>query len=137
MDTEVDVHKFVDLIQAAEMEAAVERRMDYLREACRIYKGELLPGSSEEEWVLIESVQCKKMYSSALQQLCDYLWDKEEYEEILRLCEPACAMYPFDEWQAVRIDCYMAMNRYQEAMNEYESTAKLFFEELESVHRKR
>ena len=38
MDTEVDVHKFVDLIQAAEMEAAVERRMDYLREACRIYK---------------------------------------------------------------------------------------------------
>lgn len=39
-------------------------------------------------------------------------------------------MYPFDEWQAVRIDCFMAMNRYQEAMNEYESTAKLFFEEL-------
>ena len=111
MDTEVDVHKFVDLIQAAEMEAAVERRMDYLREACRIYKGELLPGSSEEEWVLIESVQCKKMYSSALQQLCDYLWDKEEYEEILRLWEPGCAMYRFDEWQAVGMDCFMAMKR--------------------------
>ena len=32
--------------------------------------------------------------------------------------------------RAVRIDCFMAMNRYQEAMKEYESTAKLFFEEL-------
>ena len=130
MRTDVDVHQFCDLIQRAEDETDMEKQMQVLREACLLYKGELLPGSSEEEWVLIEGVQLKKMYSGALQQLCEYLWNKEEYEEILRLCEPACAMYPFDEWQAVRIDCFMAMNRYQEAMKEYESTAKLFFEEL-------
>lgn len=130
MRTDVDVHQFCDLIQRAEDETDMEKQMQFLREACLLYKGELLPGSSEEEWVLIEGVQLKKMYSGALQQLCEYLWNKEEYEEILRLCEPACAMYPFDEWQAVRIDCFMAMNRYQEAMKEYESTAKLFFEEL-------
>ncbi len=130
MQTEVDVHQFSELIQRAEDETDMEKQMQFLREACLLYKGELLPGSSEEEWVLIEGVQMKKMYSGALQQLCEYLWNKEEYEEILRLCEPACAMYPFDEWQAVRIDCFMAMNRYQEAMKEYESTAKLFFEEL-------
>ncbi len=130
MRTDVDVHQFCDLIQRAEDETDMEKQMQFLREACLLYKGELLPGSSEEEWVLIEGVQLKKMYSGALQQLCEYLWNKEEYEEILRLCEPACAMYPFDEWQAVRIGCFMAMNRYQEAMKEYESTAKLFFEEL-------
>lgn len=130
MRTDVDVHQFCDLIQRAEDETDMEKQMQFLREACLLYKGELLPDSSEEEWVLIEGVQLKKMYSGALQQLCEYLWNKEEYEEILRLCEPACAMYPFDEWQAVRIDCFMAMNRYQEAMKEYESTAKLFFEEL-------
>ena len=130
METEVDVHRFFDLIRRADEEEDVDRQMNLLREACLLYKGELLPGSSEEEWVLIESVQCKKMYSGALQQLCDYLWDKKEYEDILKLCEPVCAMYPFDEWQAVRIDCFMALNRYQEAMDEYESTARLFFEEL-------
>lgn len=130
METEIDVHRFFDLIRRADEEEDVDRQMNLLREACLLYKGELLPGSSEEEWVLIESVQCKKMYSGALQQLCDYLWDKKEYEDILKLCEPACAMYPFDEWQAVRIDCFMALNRYQEAMDEYESTARLFFEEL-------
>ena len=130
MRTDVDIHQFCDLIQRAEDETDMEKQMQFLREACLLYKGELLPGSSEEEWVLIEGVQLKKMYSGALQQLCEYLWNKEEYEEILRLCEPACAMYPFDEWQAVRIDCFIAMNRYQEAMKEYESTAKLFFEEL-------
>lgn len=130
METEVDVHLFVSLLQEAEKETDVDKQMELLRQACYIYKGELLPGSSEEEWVLIESVQCKNLYCGALQKLCEYLWNKEEYEEILRLCEPACIMYPFDEWQAVKIDCYMAMNRYQEAMNEYEATAKLFFEEL-------
>ncbi len=130
MKTEVDVHNFFKLIQEAEMETDNDKKMSILRDACHLYKGELLPGSSEEEWVLIESVQCKKMYSSALHKLSSYLWEKEEYEEILTLCETACTMYPFDEWQAVRIDCFMAMNRYQDAMNEYESTAKLFFEEL-------
>lgn len=130
METEVDVHTFVSLLQEAEKETDEDKHMTLLREACYTYKGELLPGSSEEEWVLIESVQCKNLYCGALQRLCEYLWNKEEYEEILRLCEPACVMYPFDEWQAVKIDCYMAMNRYQEAMNEYEATAKLFFEEL-------
>ena len=130
MKTEVDVHNFFELIQEAEAETDVDKKMSILRDACHLYKGELLPGSSEEEWVLIESVQCKKMYSSALHKLSNYLWEKEEYEEILTLCEPACTMYPFDEWQAVRIDCFMAMDRYQDAMNEYESTAKMFFEEL-------
>lgn len=130
METEVDVHTFVSLLQEAEKETDEDKHMTLLREACYTYKGELLPGSSEEEWVLIESVQCKNLYCSALQRLCEYLWNKEEYEEILRLCEPACVMYPFDEWQATKIDCYIAMNRYQEAMNEYEATAKLFFEEL-------
>lgn len=130
MQTEVDVHNFFELIKEAENETEIDKKMKILCEAIHLYKGELLPASSEEEWVLIESVQCKKIYSSVLQRLCDYLWDKQEYEEILTLCELACTMYPFDEWQAVRIDCFMAMNRYQDAMNEYESTAKLFFEEL-------
>lgn len=130
MEIEVDVHTFVELLQEADREIDIDKQMELLRQACYIYKGELLPGSSEEEWILIESVQCKNLYCDALQRLCEYLWGKEEYEEILRLCEPACNMYPFDEWQAVKIDCYMAMNRYQEAMHEYEATAKLFFEEL-------
>lgn len=61
METKVDVHEFNRLIQKAEAETDEDRQMGYLREACNLYKGELLPGSSEEEWVLIESVQCKKM----------------------------------------------------------------------------
>jgi tetratricopeptide (TPR) repeat protein len=101
-----------------------------LKEACGIYKGEFLPALSSDEWVLIESLQYKKKYSDAMQKVCDLLMEKGDYEETLRVCAPACKLYPFDEWQTVRIRCYIALNRYKEAMKEYEDTAKLFFEEL-------
>lgn len=56
----------------------------------------------------------------------------------LALLKKICLMYrgeflpelSGDEWQSVRIDCYMALNRYKDAVQEYENTAKLFFEEL-------
>lgn len=130
MKTEVDVHQFCYFIRKSEEESDEKERMNWLRKACDIFKGEFLPDSSEDEWVLVENVQCKKMYDYALQQLCDYLWSKEEYEVILRLCQSACIIYPFDKWQSIRVDCFIAMERYQEAMNEYESTAKIFFEEM-------
>lgn len=74
----------------------------------------------------MEGMRYKDMYAGALQEVCSYLKVQRDYEEILRLCGAACEMYPFDEWQVLRIDCYIAMNRYKE----YEDTAKLFFEEL-------
>ena len=130
METVVDVNEFKDLIHRADKEQDRKRKLEMYREACRMYSGEFLQKMSGDEWVLMESVQCKYLYEAALQQLCGLLIEQREYEEVLRVVEPACEMYPFDEWQAVKIDCYIAMNRYKDAMKEYESTAKLLFEEL-------
>lgn len=130
METVVDAHVFEHILKEVETEENRSRKIKRLEDACTMYSGEFIPGSSEEEWILIESVQYKKKYTDALKQLCNYLWEDGEYEVILKFCETACELYPFDEWQSVRIDCFMAMNRYKEAINEYEETAKLFFEEL-------
>ena len=130
METVVDVNVFKDLIAKAEKEQDGKKKQPLLREACQMYSGEFLQKLSGDEWVLMESVQCKYLYGAALQQLCGLLMEQRGYEEVLQIVEPACEMYPFDEWQAVKIDCYIAMNRYKDAMKEYESTAKLLFEEL-------
>lgn len=130
METVVDVDVFKRLIKDAETETDQEKKLSMLKEACQMYGGEFLQKLSGDEWVLIESIQCKGLYFNALEQACAILMDMKEYDEALRLVEPACEMYPFDEWQAVKIDCYIAMNRYKDALKEYESTAKLLIEEL-------
>lgn len=63
-----------------------------------MYRGEFLPELSGDEWVLVESVQYKNIYSESLQELCKLLIERGDYEEALRFCEPACQLYQFDEW---------------------------------------
>lgn len=130
METIVDVNVFKELVKTVGSETNQEKKLNMLKEACRLYGGEFLQKLSGDEWVLMESVQCKNMYFDVLHQLCDMLMERREFDEVLRWVEPAIGMYPFDEWQAVKIDCYIAMNRYKDALKEYEATAKLLIDEL-------
>ena len=130
MEVEVDVHVFSNLVDSSKTETSEDKKIQLLKSACDVYHGEFLPGLSGEDWVLLESVQYKKKYTQALSQVCDSLMKQREYETVLDLCEKASELYPFDEWQSVQVDCLMALNRYKEAIQLYEDTAKLFFEEL-------
>lgn len=130
METVVDAWEFSQLIEEAEGTKDQKEKIKLLRKACEMYKGDFLTDLSGDDWALIASVQYKNKYTEALKQICNVLMDNGEYEEILKLCEPACEMYPFDEWQAIRIECHIALNKYKEAIKEYEDTAKMFFEEL-------
>ena len=40
---------------------------------------------------------------------------------ILELTDTAMEIYPFDEWQSVKIDALMGMNRYKEAYQLYDA----------------
>ena len=128
--TVVDARKFKELYEEAQNCADTKQKEELLKQVCNMYRGEFLPEISGDEWVLLESVQYKKLYSNALKELCDGLIEKCDYEEALLFCEPACRLYPFDEWQSIKIECFLGMKRYKEAMKEYDDTAKLFFEEL-------
>lgn len=130
MEVEVDALVFKELTAQAKQTDDNEEKMKLLLKACELYKGEFLEEFSEMEWVLLESVRLKKLYEENMQWLCRYLKEKEEYEEILRLCTLACKLYPLDEWQAVKIDCYISQNRFKEAYQEYKDTEKLLLDEL-------
>ena len=130
MKTEIDARKLAALYKEEETCEDAGKKEELLKTICRMYHGEFLPDLSGEEWVLIESVEYKKMYTHVLKTLCDLLIERGDYEEALDFCEAACRMYPFDEWQGIKIECYIGLKRYKEAMKTYEDTAKLFFEEL-------
>lgn len=128
--TDLDVERFEKLIEQAETEPDLVKKTQLQREAIHLYQGEFLGGSNGEDWLLLEGVRLKKQYSKILRQVCEWQMDQHMYKETIQICSLACELYPFDEWQAVRIDCYIALKQYKEAMKEYENTAKLFFEEL-------
>lgn len=130
MKLSLDVADFLDTLKRAERESSESRKIDLLEEACRMYRGEFLPALSGEDWVIMCSVAYKEQYSYALEQVCEDLKRKKEYEEMLELSSLACEIYPFDEWQAVKIEALMGLNRYKEAIQFYDETSKFFFEEL-------
>lgn len=130
METYVDAADLEDKVKAAKEETDEEKKMSMLYEACRLYRGEFLPALSGEDWVVVNSVKYKKLYGYALSNVCEYMKKRREYETILELTTIASEIYPFDEWQAVKIDALMSLNRYKEAMQFYEETSKMFFAEL-------
>ena len=130
MDTWVDVIDFSENVKAGEAETNEAERYRLFKKACLLYRGEFLPELSGEDWVIINSVAYKKQYTTALSGVWDYLKYVQDYEEMLELSSEAVRIYPFDEWQAMKIEALMGLDRYKEAMDFYEETSRMFFEEL-------
>lgn len=130
MEVLIDAKQFEAFIkEASECESIVEK-MELLKHACKLYRGEFLPKLSSEEWVIMENIRLKELYTEAMQLVCEQLMQERDYEEALRFAEGASAIYPFDDWQSIQMECYIAMNKYKEAMQVYERTATFLFEEL-------
>lgn len=130
MKVDLDVARFMELVREGEEEVDETRKMNLWEKACRLYKGELLPMQSGEDWVIMNSVRYKDKYSKILRRLCAFRKEQHEYDTILELTDTAIEIYPFDEWQSLKIDALMGMNRYKEAYQLYDATSKMFFEEL-------
>ncbi len=127
---EVDAQEFRKYALAALNASDEEQGIHFMKLACSSYRGEFLPMIAGEEWVAIESANYQQLYFKCLRKLCPILKERREYESLLEISSAAAAMYPFEEWQLIQMDCLMALNRAQEAMKVYESTSNLFFEEL-------
>lgn len=125
-----DVEQFEKRLEDAQTAPDPEKRLELICQACRSYKGEFLVSLSGEEWVMMESARLRERYFQALGEAEKALKERQRYLELLELCNDAIGMYPFEEWQAVKIDCLMAMNRFKEAMEVYEYTTKMYFEEM-------
>ena len=99
-------------------------------EYCQNYRGQFLPMLGGEAWAAEEEAHYQKWYFDSLSDLCSRLKNQGEYEKLLEMCTMASRIHPYDEWQAVQIDCLMALNRYHEAMKVYEEASDIFYEEL-------
>ena len=97
---------------------------------CRAYKGEFLPMLGGEAWAALESAYYQKWYFTCLKALCQELKKAGAYDTMLELCSTASQIHPYDEWQAVQIECLLAMERYKEALEVYEKATEIFYKDL-------
>lgn len=127
---ERDTDHFNTTAEAALKEENPEIKMELLKEACRMYRGEFLPELAGEEWVAIESCKYQKLYVDCINEAAVLLKENGQFAELLELSSQASSIYYFEEYYLMQIDCLMALGRYKEAMEIYETAAAFYFEEL-------
>ena len=126
----VDVDEFKKLVRDIRAEKREENRIHLWMLAWKAYKGEFLPDMIGENWAAVENVQCRDDYFRIIRELCQWLKDKERYEDLHRVSHRAAAIYPFDDWQIWEIDSLIGMSRYKDGLEVYKNTEKLLFDEM-------
>lgn len=102
----------------------------FYKQAVELYKAELLPELSTQEWVIIKSVQLQKMYAECVVALGNYYEKKKDYNAMYRVFKKAAQLYPDDEWQVGEINALIGMESYDEAYAIYDETVRYYTDEL-------
>lgn len=121
LPTEVDVDCFYRRADAALVETGPGRE-EALQRACALYTGDFLPHLQGEEWAVAVAVHCRELYGRCVRALTDLLRARGADTEVLTVATRASALCPQEEWDALRIESLLALERYQEAKAVYEET---------------
>ena len=66
-------------------------------EGLSIYKGDFLPKSEYESWVIPISAYYHSLYQKLVYKTIQLLLDKQAYGQITSICQTAIGIEPFDE----------------------------------------
>lgn len=96
-----------------------------------IYKGDFLPKSEYESWVIPISTYYHSLYQKLVCKTIDLMLKKEDYSQITSICQNAVRIEPFDE----EFHYYLVYSLYRDghtsqAIEEYNHTMDLFFNEF-------
>ncbi|MCR4924115.1 MAG: hypothetical protein K5931_08935 [Lachnospiraceae bacterium] len=90
LDVDIDIYDFEDCANLGiNSMAETDVKLRYLKKAIDIYRGNLLPDSSREHWVVPKSVYYRDMYVRTVLAYTEILKGRNDYEEIERVCKRA------------------------------------------------
>lgn len=126
-----DFTDFRRLCQQALEASTAEEKAALYAQANRLYRGELLPDFSTENWVILESIRLKESYDELVRFLGDFYREKQDYESLCQLYTQAARIYPESGWQIQLIDALILKKQMKEAYELYDKTARYYLDELE------
>nr|WP_297709161.1 BTAD domain-containing putative transcriptional regulator [uncultured Butyrivibrio sp.] len=130
VDIDLDALSFEQYVECARKSEDKAFAIEMYKKAFELYRFEILPELSTQEWVIIKSVQLQKMYSETVIALGNYYAEKRDFDSMLKLYKKAADLYPDDEWQIGVISALMGMEDYKEAYRVYNETVRYYTDEL-------
>ncbi len=132
LETWVDTEQMELLIQQAEQPGLDdETRVERYMQALALYKGDFLPSSSYENWVVPVSTYYHGLYLKTVKSACALLSRDGRAEAVAELCQNAIMIDQFDEEiHILLVQALVAQNKQQQALEHYEYVSNLFYQEL-------
>lgn len=128
----LDIDAFEQFCRLSEQpEISDDERLLYLTQALNLYKGDFLPQSSWEAWVIPISEHYHAMYLKAVKTATELLTERCSWSQIAAINQRAIKIDPFNE--AFHYDLINALyqsKRYKEALEQYRHTANLFYNQF-------
>ena len=130
VEIETDVASFRQHVEAARKAGNTAEEVLHYKSAFDLYKAELLPELSTQEWVIIQSVQLQRMYAECVVALGTYYEKRKDFDSMFKVYKKAAELYPDDEWQIGEINALIGVDNYKEAYRIYNETVRYYTEEL-------
>lgn len=130
----LDVDEFEHLVdqgQALADQHSPAAAIDSYRGAVALYRGDYLPESSFNEWVIAARNYYHRLFLQAVFELIELLKNDGRYEDIIQVCEKTFGIEFFEEYVHIKyIEALLRENKVRQAKNHYEKTAAVFFKEM-------
>ena len=127
----VDTEEFEALCKKASSDDDAKAQLEYLLQAAELYKGDFLPYSSGEIWVLPLARWYRSMYINCVHKAIKLLTDEGRIAEGEELCTKALRIDPFDEEMLeYHLRALLAQGKNTEALEQYKRMESMYFDML-------
>ncbi len=129
---DLDVDRFADLCEEAKAgTGSPDQKMQMFRDAVTAYKGDFLPQLDQELWAVPLTLDYKRRYFECVHDLCEMLWQKRLYKELLDVANTAIKYEPLDEKTTVYLFRAMdALRMYRVIVTTYSKIAQQYNDAL-------
>lgn len=131
-DCVIDTEQFLDCWKrGTDAGNPDDLRIESLKKAIALYRGEFLPKSSYSSWVISLSAYYATIYNECVMKVCGLLIDRQRFDEVIGICESALNYAPLEESvHKMLLFAYISIGQRNRALEHYNQVIDLFYREL-------
>lgn len=131
LDFVVDTDQFASYCALGDEEPDEEQKLAYYLNGLEYYKGDFLPKSALETWVMPINAYYHAEYVRVVQACVEMLQARNRLYEVVRICQQAVAIDPYNEGlHYALIKALLETGAQQAALTHYEYVVDLFYSEF-------